>query len=67
LDGAGGEDPVCSDAAAGSIRLSTGERTIVYFKLTNGTLTALDSGASTSVAVYAGNVGNPFSINVANP
>jgi len=55
---------VCADAATGPIGLSPGASAIIYFKLTNGTLTSLDSGAQTTVNVFAGRAGAPQSVTV---
>ncbi len=66
LDGAGGEDPVCADAAAGPIGLDPGAAAILYFMLTNGTIATVDGGAQTSVSVFAGKVGAPQSISIAS-
>ena len=66
LDGAGAatEDPVCGTPAGGPIGLDPGDNAIVYFKLTNGTLDTVDGGATSSVSVFAGNVGAPQSISI---
>jgi len=55
---------ICADAAVGPISLTPGANTIIYFKLTNGTLTSLDSGAQTTVNIFAGKAGAPQSITV---
>ncbi len=64
LDGAGSLDDFCADAATGPISLNPGQSAIIYFKLTNGTLTSLDSGVNTSVNIYAGKAGAPQSVTV---
>ncbi len=64
LDGIGFEDPVCGTPAAGPIGLDPGDNAIIYFKLTNGTLDTVDGGATSSVSVFAGNVGAPQSISI---
>jgi len=64
LDGAGFEDAVCGIPAAGPVGLDPGDNAIVYFKLTNGTLDTVDGGATSSVSVFAGNVGAPQSISI---
>jgi len=51
-------------AATGSVSLNTGGTAIIYFKVNNGTLTPLDAGSSTTVAVFAGITGGPKSITV---
>jgi len=61
LDGAGSLDNFCADAATGPISLNPGQSTIIYFKLTNGTLSSLDSGGSISVGIFAGRAGSPLS------
>ena len=55
---------VCADAATGPIGLSPGSSAAIYFKLTNGTLTSLDSGAQTTVNIFAGKAGAPQSVTV---
>lgn len=60
----GGIGNLCANVASGPIALSPGGSTIVYFKLTNNTLTSLDSGASTSVNIFAGKTGAPQSVTV---
>ncbi len=51
-------------AATGSVSLNTGSTAIIYFKVNNGTLTPLDAGSSTTVAIFAGITGGPRSITV---
>jgi len=58
-------ESVCAGPATGPISLDPGGSTIIYFKLTNGTLTSLDSGVNTSVNLYAGKAGAPQSVTVA--
>jgi len=53
-----------ADAATGPISLDPGDSAIIYFQLTNGTLTSLDSGISTTVSIFAGKAGGPQSITV---
>jgi len=60
----GATDIFCADAATGPISLTPGQASIIYFKLTNGTITSLDSGVNTSVNVYAGKAGAPQSVTV---
>ena len=55
---------VCADPATGPIALTPGQSAIIYFKLTNGTLTSLDSGVSTTVNIFAGKTGSPESVTV---
>ncbi len=64
LDGLAGETAVCGIPAAGPHGLDPGEAAIIYFKLTNGTLDTVDGGATSSVSVFAGNVGAPQSISI---
>jgi len=66
LDGTGGEDAVCADAASGPIGLDPGRAAIVYFRVTNGTFSTVDGGAQSSVSVFAGKVGAPQSISLAS-
>jgi len=48
---------VCANAAVGPVGLDPGAGAIIYFKLTNGTLSSIDSGVSTSVNIFAGKTG----------
>ncbi len=58
------DSSICADAATGPIGLIPGASTVIYFQLTNGTLTSLDSGVQTTVNIYAGKAGAPQSITV---
>ena len=60
----GVSDDVCADAATGPVALNPGQSAIIYFQLTNGTLTSLDSGINTSVNIFAGKAGAPQSVTV---
>jgi len=62
LDGTGGEEAICANAGSGPVSLSPGSQAIIYFKLTNGTLTSLDSGAATTLNIFAGKAGSPLSV-----
>ena len=65
-DGAGAiTECIQANAATGPISLIPGQSTIIYYQLTNGTLTSLDSGVSATVSVFAGKAGGPQSITVA--
>ena len=55
---------VCANAATGPIGLTPGSSAIIYFKLTNGTLTSLDSGSSITVNIFAGKAGAPQSVTI---
>lgn len=55
---------ITANAGSGPVSLQPGESAIVYFKLVNGTLSSLDSGAQTSVNIFAGKTGAPTSITV---
>ena len=59
-----GDESVCANAATGPVSLIPGQSAIIYFKLTNGTITSLDSGVNTSVNIFAGKAGAPQSITV---
>lgn len=67
LDGAGTKPGLCLTAASGPTSLNPGDRMVVYFRVPNGVLTPLDSGASTNVNIFAGRTGSPTSVTVANP
>ena len=58
------EGDICANVASGPVSLSPGQAGIIYFKLTNGTITSLDSGLSTSVNIYAGKAGAPQTVTV---
>jgi len=60
-----GAGDICGGAASGPIALIPGQSAIVYFQLSNGTLTSLDSGINTSVNIFAGKAGAPQSVTVA--
>jgi len=65
LDSAGPiTECVSADAGTGPVSLSPGDSAIIYFKLNNGTLTSLDSGAQVSVNIFAGKTGSPRSVTV---
>ncbi len=55
---------ICANAASGPMALTPGQASIIYFKLSNGTITSLDSGANTSVNIFAGKAGAPQSVTV---
>jgi len=55
---------ICANAATGPIGLDTGASAVIYFQLTNGTLGPLDSGAQTTVNIFAGKAGAPQSTTV---
>ena len=68
IDLVGGDlepETVCAEQASGPVSLNPGQAAIIYFQLTNGTITSLDSGASTTVSIFAGKAGGPQSITVA--
>jgi hypothetical protein len=62
-----GEPTLCLSQGSGPIGLNPGERTIIYFQMTNGTLTTLDAGASTTLNIFAGEAGAPLSSVISNP
>ena len=51
-----------ADAATGPVSLTPGSTAVIYFKINNGTITTLDSGASSTLSVFAGKAGSPYSI-----
>jgi len=64
-DGSGANtETIAADAGTGPVSLAPGASAIIYFKLSNATLTSLDSGASTSVNIFAGKTGAPQSVTV---
>src|SRR6267143_1513188 len=66
-DGYGSSLPLCLTQQSGPISLNPGAATIIYYKVQSGVFTGLDSGAITIVSIFAGKVGAPQSIRVANP
>ena len=66
-DGAGSSIPLCLVQQTGPISLNPGAATIIYFKVPTGVFTGLDSGAVTTVSIFAGKIGAPQSVRVANP
>ncbi|MCH8324400.1 MAG: hypothetical protein IH813_04790 [Thaumarchaeota archaeon] len=56
----------CADAASGPVGLDPGAGAIIYFSLTNGTISSLDAGVSTAVGVFAGKSGAPISVTVSS-
>ncbi len=62
--GGSGTAIINATAATGSISLNTGGTVVIYFKVNNGTITTLDAGSSTTVAVFAGITGGPKSVTV---
>ena len=55
---------ICANAGTGPVSLDPGQSAVIYFKLTNGTITSLDSGAETTVSIFAGKAGGPQSVTV---
>ena len=51
-----------AQAATGPISLEPGDKTVIYFKLDNGTFTTLDSGIAANVSIFAGKAGAPYSV-----
>ena len=60
----GQADDICANVGTGPVSLSPGQSAIIYFQLSNGTLSSLDSGVSTGVNIYAGKAGAPQSVTV---
>ena len=64
-DGSGANTEVITgNAGTGPVSLEPGASAIIYFKMNNGTLTSLDSGANTSVNIFAGKTGAPQSVTI---
>jgi len=61
---AGEATDICANAATGPISLNPGQSAIIYYKLTNATLSTLDTGASTTVSIFAGKAGGPQSVTI---
>jgi len=68
LDGVNPAKPtLCLAQASGPTSLQPGQRMIVYFKIPDGIITPVDSGAATSIGIFAGQAGAPVSITIAEP
>jgi hypothetical protein len=59
--------PICMAKGSGPISLKPGDSAVIYFHLPNGVLNSVDAGASSSVSLYAGKVGAPTTVTIANP
>jgi hypothetical protein len=57
-------DIIQANAGTGPVSLAPGSTAIIYFKMSNGTLTTLDSGSSTTLNIFAGKTGAPQSITI---
>lgn len=55
---------LCLKQGSGPVSLKPGDKVIVYFQVPTGVLSTVDAGAASSVAIYAGSVGAPQSVNV---
>ncbi|MCV0411580.1 hypothetical protein [Nitrosarchaeum sp.] len=64
LSGGSATDDICADVATGPVSLTPGQSAIIYFKLTNGTLSPLDSGNNAGVSIFAGKTGSPRSVTI---
>ena len=58
---------LCMQQASGPTSLSPGQRLIVYFQVPTNLISPVDSGAATSVSIFAGKTGAPTSVTIANP
>ena len=68
VDGqATGKPTMCFIVASGPISLKPGDSAVIYFHLPSGVLNTVDAGASSSVSLYAGKVGAPTTVTIANP
>ncbi len=54
----------CANAQEGPLSLGLGEKAVIYFQISNGTLTELDSGANTNVSIFAGKAGAPLAVTI---
>jgi len=59
-----GGEGFCAIAQTGPLSLGLGEKAVVYFQVSNGTLTTLDSGVTTNVNIFAGKAGAPLAVTV---
>ena len=67
VDGTGSKPMMCMVAGNGPVSLKPGDSAVVYFRLPAGVLNTVDAGASSSVSIYAGKVGAPTTVTIANP
>lgn len=65
-DGAGTKPRLCLTKASGPTALVPGEKLIVYFRVPDGVINAIDSGATSSVSIFAGKAGAPTSVTISN-
>jgi hypothetical protein len=63
----GGNYALCLQQQTGPVTLNPGAKMIVYFHMPNGLLGPIDSGSSVTANIYAGSVGGPTTVTVANP
>jgi len=59
--------PICMVLGSGPISLKPGDSAVIYFHLPSGVLNTVDAGSSSSVSLYAGKVGAPTTVTIANP
>ncbi len=59
--------PLCLTQATGPVTLNPGAAMIVFFKMPNGIITPVDAGSTVTTNIFAGNVGGPTTVTVANP
>lgn len=67
---AGGQDDkptLCLSVLSGPLSLNPGERSIIYFRIPDGTLSRLDSGEPTRLNIFASSVLSPETVTVSNP
>ncbi|MHA7647234.1 hypothetical protein [Nitrosopumilus sp. S4] len=64
IDVNGNADDIEAEPATGPVSLNPGQSAIIYYKLTNGTITSLDSGVPTTVSIFAGKAGGPQSVTI---
>jgi len=60
-----GTNVITAQAATGPISMEPGGSAVIYFKVNNGSITTLDSGVQSSVSVFAGQAGAPYSVIIA--
>jgi hypothetical protein len=59
--------PLCLVQASAPVTLNPAASMIVFFKIPSGVITPVDAGSTVTANIYAGNVGGPTTITVANP
>ena len=66
FDGAGTKPSLCLKQQSGPVSLTPGQRVIIYFKISDGILSSVDSGLPTNVGIFASKTGAPITTTISN-